>query len=59
MIGACPTFKSSPNLYGKNVSMSRGLLLNEGTKCTITIDATGGVARMALAESAYIGVLFN
>jgi len=56
---ACPDFKSSPENYGKNDTRKNGLILYEGTKCTMTIDASAAVARVMVTEANQIGVLFN
>ena len=56
---ACPNFKSSKAMFGKNDTRKNGLILYEGTKCTMVIDATEEVARVMITEANMIGVLFN
>ena len=40
MPGVCPSFVSSPSKFGVNDTRKTNLTLNQGTKCTMTIDAT-------------------
>ena len=48
MAGVCPNFVSSPSKYGVNDTRKTNLTLNQGTQCTMTIDATNAVARVAV-----------
>ena len=55
----CPNFVSTPAEYGKNTTKKNNLILYEGNKCTMTIDATQAVARVLITDNDSIGVLFN
>ena len=50
MPGACPNFVSDPSKYGKNYTFKTNLTLNQGTQCSITVDATKAVARVAITQ---------
>ena len=56
--GLCPTeFISSKAQYGTTLP-PRSVLLAENTKCTIMMDASTGIARVAFTGSADLGVLY-
>ena len=50
-------FESSEALYGIK-QVPKPLLLAENTKCTIKVDGTKGIARVAFDGNNYLGVLY-
>ena len=56
--GLCPTeFISSEVQYGTTLP-AKSVILGENTKCSIKIDATQGVARVAFSGTRDLGVLY-
>ena len=53
----CLNFVSDPEKYGQYFNETQ--YLSEGEYCTITVDATNGVARVAFTDVDSLGVLYN
>ena len=53
----CLNFFSEKEKYGQYFNETQ--YLSEGEYCTITVDATNGVARVAFTDVDSLGVLYN
>ena len=53
----CLNFVSDPEKYGQYFNETQ--YLSEGEYCTISVDATNGVARVAFTDVDSLGVLYN
>ena len=53
----CLNFVSDPEKYGQYFNETQ--YLSEGEYCTINVDATNGVARVAFTDVDSLGVLYN
>ena len=53
----CPTFESSEEQYQKyrNTTWS----IAAGSKCTVEVDATKGIARVIFSSTAYLGIEYD
>ena len=54
---SCPSFTSSPELYQKYENTTWSMAA--GSKCTVTVDATAGVARVIFSSTVYLGINFD
>merc|ERR1712045_350513 len=53
----CLSFTSTPELYQKYENTTWSMAA--GSKCTVTVDATDGVARVIFSSTVYLGINFD
>ena len=53
----CPSFASTPELYQKYENTTWSMAA--GSKCTVSIDATAGVARVIFSSTIYLGINYD
>jgi len=53
----CPKFESSPEKYQKYENQTWSLGAN--ARCTVNIDATGGIARVIFSSTVYLGINYD
>jgi len=54
---SCPGFVSSPEKYQKYENQTWSIAA--GSKCTVSVDATAGIARVIFSSSLYLGINFD
>jgi hypothetical protein len=54
---SCPSFTSSPELYQKYENTTWSMAA--GSKCTVSVDATAGVARVIFSSTVYLGINYD
>ena len=53
----CPSFTSTPELYQKYENTTWSMAA--GSKCTVSVDATAGVARVIFSSTIYLGINYD